>query len=220
MFIWNLWSFEFQEPEDSELTDEHESPHPEEGVGTYPPRPAGSSPQPVEKEKGKEKEEKETDKDKEKEKQEKPENQEVPPKPHVQNNQVNTSQSQQPIPPSNQINNQLNNQQPDTGEEEGSSNSNNKTSPAPAEWLRWLNSVIYFSAFEICYLLYKCYVLLYIGVFMSELFFLLLFFFHSFFPQKFKSMKQLNGKVIFFSYQISLSKILNAVFILKAFLEN
>ncbi|VDH98041.1 ubiquitin carboxyl-terminal hydrolase 9/24 [Mytilus galloprovincialis] len=124
-----------EEPEDSELTDEHESPHPEEGVGTYPPRPAGSSPQPVEKEKGKEKEkeEKETDKDKEKEKQEKPENQEVPPKPHVQNNQVNTSQSQQPIPPSNQINNQLNNQQPDTGEEEGSSNSNNKTSPAPAE---------------------------------------------------------------------------------------
>ena len=106
-----------QEQED-ELTDEQESPHPEEGVQTNPPSQHSgvNSPPPVEKEK-------------------QPQNQEDPPKPHVQNNQVNSSQSQQPIPPSNQINNQLNNQQPDTGEEESTSTSN-KT--PPVEWTVWM----------------------------------------------------------------------------------
>lgn len=106
-----------QEPEDSELTDEHESPHPDDQVPGYSQQGV-TSPQQGDKEK-----------------QPAQQNQEAPPKPHVQNNQVNTSQPQQPIPPSNQINNQLNNQQqqqqqqPDTGEEENSSNSNNRSSP-------------------------------------------------------------------------------------------
>lgn len=103
-----------QEQEEVELTDEPESPHPDQGVQTNPPSEHSgvNSPPPVEKEKEKQQQQ----------------NQEVPPKPHVQNNQVNASQSQQPIPPSNQINNQLNNQQPDTGEEESTSTSN-KTPP-------------------------------------------------------------------------------------------